>query len=221
LQKIDCQLGIFPEKPRKIDRHMKARRIGIFAGTFDPVHSGQIAFALIALEQAGLDQIYFMPERRPRHKKHVEHYGHRVAMIRQALALHPKLEVLETDDISFTVHRTYRRLHSQFDGAQLVLLMGAEQLAKLPQWEGADRIWVDDTTELVLGLRETSNESVVRAGLAMMPLAAEQVRLLPAPSPMVSDYTVQRGLREHRYVPGLLSTVARYCSRQWLYVQLR
>lgn len=200
---------------------MKVRRIGIFAGTFDPVHSGQVAFALSALDQAQLDRVYFMPERRPRHKKHVEHYGHRVAMIRQALALHPRLEVLETDDISFTVRRTYRRLRSQFEGSQLVLLMGAEQLTPLPQWEGAERFWVDDTTELVLGLRETSNESAVRAELAAMPLAARQVQLLAAPSPMVSDLSVQRGLREHRYVPGLLSSVARYCNRQWLYVQLR
>jgi nicotinate-nucleotide adenylyltransferase len=194
------------------------KRIGIFAGTFDPVHSGQVAFALAALEQAGLDRVYFLPERRPRHKKHVEHYGHRVAMVRRALAPHPRLEVLETDDISFTVRRTYRRLRSQFDGAQLVLLMGAEQLESLPAWPGADRLWTG--CELVLALRAESNLAEVRTQLAGLPLATARVHLVPAPSPLVTEHAVQRGLRERRYVPGLLASVAHYSNHKWLYVQL-
>ncbi|MEI9913739.1 MAG: adenylyltransferase/cytidyltransferase family protein [Candidatus Saccharibacteria bacterium] len=41
---------------------MKARKIGIYAGSFDPIHLGHITFALQAIEQAGLDKVYFLPE---------------------------------------------------------------------------------------------------------------------------------------------------------------
>lgn len=40
-------------------------RIGIYSGSFNPVHAGHIAFALQALESANLKTIYFLPERRP------------------------------------------------------------------------------------------------------------------------------------------------------------
>ena len=47
-------------------------RIGIYAGTFDPVHAGHVAFALQSLEAAKLDRVYFLPERRPRGKRQVK-----------------------------------------------------------------------------------------------------------------------------------------------------
>ena len=70
---------------------MSKVRIGIFAGTFDPVHAGHIAFALQAAEIAKLDEVVFIPERRPLSKSSTEHFGHRVAMIRQAIMPHSKL----------------------------------------------------------------------------------------------------------------------------------
>ena len=129
----------------------KALRIGIYSGTFNPVHSGHVTFALQALQTAKLDKVYFLPERRPRYKQHVEHYGHRVAMIRQALQLHPKLDVLETDDVSFTVSRTLPRLELQFPGAQLVFLMGSDVVTHLHAWPGADILLA--RSELAVGLR--------------------------------------------------------------------
>src|SRR5581483_3364510 len=93
---------------RRPDGIMK--RIGIYSGVFDPVHAGHIGFALQAVERAGLDKVYFLPERRPYHKQGVEHFGHRVAMLKRATRPHPALSVLELEDISFTVERTLPKL---------------------------------------------------------------------------------------------------------------
>jgi cytidyltransferase-like protein len=60
-------------------------RIGIYSGTFDPVHAGHMAFALQAMQEAKLDRLYFLPERRPRYKQGVEHFAHRVAMLERAI----------------------------------------------------------------------------------------------------------------------------------------
>src|SRR5438270_13558590 len=109
-------------------------RIGIYAGTFDPVHAGHIGFALQAAQQARLDKLYFLPERRPRDKRGVEHFGHRVAMLRRAIKPHPKFGVLELPDISFSIERTLPRLEQKFQGDHLVFLFGSDAALQLPDW---------------------------------------------------------------------------------------
>jgi nicotinate-nucleotide adenylyltransferase len=188
------------------------KRIGIFAGTFDPIHSGHINFALLAAEQAGLDTIYFMPERRPRHKKYVEHYGHRVAMARRALKPHPKLEVLETDDISFTVGRTLRRLESQFAGKELVFLAGSDVAPFIAAWQHGEKLLARH--ELVVGLRGTDRSTLQ---LGIMP---KDLHLIADTTHDVSSGLVREALRTRQSVRGLLASVAQYSNRNWLYVSV-
>lgn len=191
----------------------RRQRIGIFAGTFNPIHSGHISFALQALEAAGLDKIYFMPERRPRHKTNVEHYGHRVAMIRRALQPHPRLEVLETDDVSFTVNRTLPRLKTQLAGSELIFLVGSDVAPHIPDWPGGSKLLAEH--ELIVGRR---------ANMLGMPLVTtpnlRRLQILAHPAPEISSHEVRKGLRERRYVRGLLSSVAHYSNRNWLYVSV-
>lgn len=196
----------------------KPVRIGIYSGTFNPVHSGHVTFALQALQSAKLDKVYFLPERRPRYKQNVEHYGHRVAMIRQALQLHPKLEVLETDDVSFTVSRTLPRLELQFPGAQLVFLMGSDVVSHLQSWPGSDILL--KRSELAVGLRADSSWHDIRLRISALPIGRDKVHIVHSFAPDVSSKLVRQGLRERRYVHGLLSSVAHYSNRNWLYISL-
>src|SRR4051812_40769392 len=85
---------------------LKSKRIGIYAGTFNPVHTGHVAFALQAVKEANLDEVYFVPERQPRGKAGVEHFGHRVAMLKRALRPYKQFDVLELVDVNMTVNRT-------------------------------------------------------------------------------------------------------------------
>jgi nicotinate-nucleotide adenylyltransferase len=193
-------------------------RIGIYSGTFNPVHSGHVTFALQTLQAANLDKIYFLPERRPRYKKHVEHYGHRVAMIRQALQLHPKLEVLETDDVSFTVSRTLPRLELRFPGAELVFLMGSDVVTHLQTWPNAEMLL--QRCELAIGLRAEAPWHELRLRLSALPIERSHIHIVESYAPDVSSKQVRQGLRERRYVRGLLSSVVHYSNRNWLYVSL-
>lgn len=194
------------------------QRIGIYSGTFNPIHSGHIMFALQALEGAGLDAVYFMPERRPRQKTLTEHYGHRVAMIRRALLPHPRLDVLETDDISFTVNRTFRRLQQQFEGDQLVFLMGSDVAIHLHSWPGIERMLVD--AELAIGMRAGTSTSDLRRSLAALPVPHSHVHVLESFAPHVSSTEVRQALNERRHTHGILPSVERYSNRNWLYVSL-
>lgn len=193
------------------------KRIGIYSGTFDPVHAGHIGFALQALQSAQLDYIYFMPERRPRHKQHVEHYAHRIAMLRAAVKPYAKLKVLETDDISFTIKRTLPRLQQRFRGAQLVFLAGSDVVAHMHTWPGAELL--AQTCELAIGIREDSSPTEI-INLPHMQLLQRPFYMLESCAPNVSSHKIREALRARQYVQGLLSSVVRYSNRNWLYVSL-
>src|SRR5438094_10242563 len=84
-------------------------RIGVFGGTFDPVHVAHLIIAEQCREQAGLDQVWFIPAARPPHKQDrtVTPFAHRVEMLGLAIAGNPafRIDELEKDrpGSSFTV----------------------------------------------------------------------------------------------------------------------
>jgi nicotinate-nucleotide adenylyltransferase len=193
-------------------------RIGIYAGTFDPVHAGHVTFALQALKAAKLDKIYFLPERRPRAKQQVEHFGHRVAMLRRALQPHPQFDVLELVDISFSVERTLPFLLTQFPDSQLVFLFGSDVVPGLASWPKAERLL--KSGEFVIGLRSQDKTDDIKAVIEAWPTQPAAVTLFESFAPDVSSGKVREALRRRKPAKGLLKSVERYSDHNWLYISL-
>lgn len=193
-------------------------RIGIYAGTFDPVHAGHISFALQALTAAQLDRVYFLPERRPRGKAGVEHFGHRVAMLKRALQPHNQFAVLELVDVSFSVERTLPALQKQFAGDTLVFLFGSDVVPGLSNWPHADKLLASG--ELVIGLRNQDDRDSLHGIVEAWPVQPKAVTVFPSYAPAVSSGKVREALRRRQPADGLLSSVERYSDRNWLYVSL-
>jgi len=194
------------------------RRVGIYAGTFDPVHAGHLAFALQAASAAKLDANYFLPERRPRDKTQVEHFGHRVAMLQRALKPYRQFEVLELVDVSFSVQRTLPELQKQFAGAELVFLFGSDVVAAIPDWPYSRQLL--KASELVVGLRAQDDEAAVRAALAGWKIRPKALTLFHSYAPHISSGKIREALRLRQKVPGVLKSVERYSDQHWLYVSL-
>lgn len=120
-------------------------RIGIFGGTFDPVHYGHLLLAECCREECGLDQVWFVPAHLPPHKDDVPVAGpeHRRQMLELAIAGHEAFQVcdveLQRGGISYTAD-TVEEIHQQVPHASLFLLMGADQLAEFPRWREPERI---------------------------------------------------------------------------------
>src|SRR5271166_4215696 len=80
---------------------MDRTRIGVFGGTFDPVHLGHLILAEQCREQAQLQEVWFVPAARPPHKQEEERtaFGRRVEMLALALAGQPafRIDDLEKD----------------------------------------------------------------------------------------------------------------------------
>ncbi len=197
---------------------MAHKRIGIYAGTFDPVHAGHVSFGLQAVTAAQLDMVYFLPERRPRGKQYVEHFGHRVAMLSRALAPHPQFAVLELVDGSFSVERTLPQLRRQFAGDQLVFLFGSDVVPQLAEWPKADRLLQD--AELVIGLRYHDDRDSIHRIIEAWPVQPAAVTLFASYAPEVSSGRVREALRTRQPAQGLLTSVERYSNHNWLYISL-
>ncbi len=191
------------------------RRIGIFAGTFDPVHTGHITFALQALDKAHLDEVMFLPERRPR-RKSPEHYGHRVAMLRQALRPHEQFGLLELVEAQFSVRRSLPHLRTVFGDAQLVLLVGSDVLPHIPSWPLADRLL--QQSELVVAVRAGESPEGMELLVETWPQRPQKLTVFESYAPVVSSQVVRGALRQRQQIAGVLSSVLRYSRQNWLYV---
>lgn len=120
-------------------------RLGLFGGSFDPVHNGHLALADSCADQASLNEVWLMPTAHQPLKPPGPRASDadRLAMLRLALADRPRLKVsqLEIDrgGVSYTVD-TLAEVHAQFPEAQLYFLMGADSLADFPRWHQPGKI---------------------------------------------------------------------------------
>lgn len=202
-------------------RHGKTKkplRVGIYAGTFDPVHAGHIAFALQAIETANLDEVVFLPERRPRYKTGVEHFGHRVAMLHRAVRPHPKLSVAEMVERHFTVARTLPRLQTTFKGAELVLLVGSDVAVSIPHWEKSPKLLA--SMELAVGLRSDMMPDEMQRIINAWQVKPKAMTTIASYVPHASSRNIREAIRANRYTSGLLQSVVQYARHNWLYVHL-
>lgn len=120
-------------------------KVGVFGGTFDPVHLGHLIMAEQCREQAALDQVLFVPAAVPPHKRQqpITSFSHRVEMLTLAISGHPafRIEELEKDreGPSYTVD-TLTQLQQARPGDELFFIIGSDSLADLPIWYQPKRI---------------------------------------------------------------------------------
>lgn len=118
------------------------RRVGVFGGTFDPVHVGHLAIALAAIEAVPLEEVVFVPARRSPLKDSapVASEADRHTMLLRAVAGEPRFTVsrleLERDPPSYTLD-TLEALRPR---GELFLILGSDALADLPRWRSPERI---------------------------------------------------------------------------------
>ncbi|MDG1891242.1 MAG: nicotinate (nicotinamide) nucleotide adenylyltransferase [Verrucomicrobiota bacterium] len=121
---------------------MSPSRIGLFGGTFDPVHAGHLRVAQAALEEACLDRLFFIPAARSPFKvSEVPSAGRdRLRWIRLALAGRNACEVddseLRRGGVSYAVD-TMRAYRKRYPEVSLLYLIGADHIKTLPEWRDA------------------------------------------------------------------------------------
>jgi len=138
-------IGVLLDASKAYRRSSKVMRLGIYGGSFDPVHYGHLLLAESCREQLALDKVFFVPAGLPPHKRevHLTSAVHRLAMLELAIGGEPDFEIcryeVDRQEISYTVE-TLRWFRSQFPEAELYLLVGADMLNDLPNWREASEI---------------------------------------------------------------------------------
>jgi nicotinate-nucleotide adenylyltransferase len=121
-------------------------RMGVFGGTFDPIHVGHLIAAEQCREQAQLDQVRFVPAARPPHKQDrpITPFHHRAEMLRLAVAGQRAFVVDELENEgqgpSYTAD-TLAELHRRFPDAELQFILGTDGLPDLAHWHEPERIF--------------------------------------------------------------------------------
>jgi nicotinate-nucleotide adenylyltransferase len=114
--------------------------IGLYGGSFDPIHLGHVTGARAVAGQLGLKRVIFIPSARPPHKldRPLTDAAHRLAMTRLAVAEEPQFEVSDIElhrtgpSYTFdTVTEYHRRLG---ETVSLCWIIGADTLPELPTW---------------------------------------------------------------------------------------
>lgn len=162
-------------------------RVGIFAGTFDPIHKGHLAFALAAAEQCGLDAVYFLPERQPRGKHDVGDFATRSQLIREAIRA-SRLHLLDLADAQFTVETTLPQLETTFAGAELYLLIGSDIAChSLPHWPQLPQLL--EKMQLIVGIR--AGHTAQEVDTAMRRLDSARYTVIASPHAHVSSSQIR------------------------------
>lgn len=193
-----------------------SKRIGIYSGTFDPIHDGHIAFADEALKRFGLDKVFFLAEPRPRRKQGVKSFEHRVEMVRKALKNHPQFGQIVLEQQRFTPHETLPILAARFKGAQLYMLIGDDVLYHLADWPHVEELI--DACEVIVGVRgdlaETEEQLRVLTKVRSLPL---KHHAFVAAKPEYASSAIRASLRRGKEPAGLNPSVKRYIARHGLY----
>lgn len=115
------------------------RKVGIFGGTFDPIHHGHLRLALELKQQLRLDEMWLMPSHRPPHRAAPGvTSAMRVAMVRLAVAQCPALQIdereLRRETASFTIDSLIELRHELGDDVSLILALGMDAFIDLNTW---------------------------------------------------------------------------------------
>lgn len=120
-------------------------RLGVFGGSFDPIHHGHLIAAGTLAEALELDEVRLMVARRQPLKRDGHHAPaeDRAEMVDLAVRGHPRLRVdrreLAREGSSYTVD-TLRGLRAELPDAELVLLLGTDAARELPSWREAEAV---------------------------------------------------------------------------------
>ena len=195
-----------------------AKRIALYGGTFDPIHSGHLEVARRVSELFEIEQVIFIPAQLAPHKtgRPVTAAIHRYAMLALATQDDPRLSIstfeLDAPDRRYTVDTVAEFQRRLGEGTELFFIMGADSWSEIKTW----REW-----ERLLGM--TNHIVVTRPGYEVPPAPAElQDRIFFTDAVMkdISATNIRRLASEGRYdeleqmVPG---PVANYIKKYGIY----
>lgn len=186
-------------------------RIGLYGGTFDPVHNAHLSVAKAAVAAYSLDQMLLIPNRLPPHKNPgtAASYEDRLRMVSIACEGDPRLEACDVENHegkSYTI-QTLERLRNKYgDSAHFFFLIGADAFAEVLTWFRVGEVF--RMTEFIVA---------ARPGFEYEIPAGARVHRLDAVAHLESSSAIRAQIAAGQRPVGLAAGVERYIINGGLY----
>lgn len=195
-------------------------KIGLFGGSFDPVHNGHLKIAEWTKNKLSLDKIIFIPAANPPHKLGavIASAEHRLKMTQLAIEDHPDFEISDVEilrkGISYTIDTVYYFLGKYgLSPNQLFLLIGGDSLVDLPSWRYPDKI-IERCTVVVFQ-RQGADLSAVPDSIA------NHVKILETPLIDISSTSIRKRIAAEESISDFTPhSVAKYIDKKGLYREI-
>ena len=178
---------------------MSRERMGVFGGTFDPVHIGHLILAAEACKDLDFERLLWVLTPVPPHKleQPITPPEHRLAMLELAISDEPDFELsrieLDRPGPHYTVD-SMRLLGDEYPSADLILLIGGDSLRDLPTWHRpADLV---AACHVIGVIRRPSDSVDLSAWEQQVPGTQAKVRFVDAPLLDISSRVIRRRIRE-------------------------
>jgi nicotinate-nucleotide adenylyltransferase len=204
---------------------MASKRIGIFGGSFDPIHLGHLLMAEQFRSELSLDTVKFIPAKISPFKLHYTPTAdkHRLEMLKLAIGAHPNFEIdpieIQRGGVSYTID-TVEQLQSNQPDASWFLLIGADSLKDFKKWKSPEKLL--QSVQLVVARRGGCPEPDWKEldGLASEETlrAIQQIRL-DIPVMEISSTVVRQRIETKRSIRYLVpAPVEVYIQEHQLYL---
>ena len=196
--------------------------LGIFGGTFDPIHVAHLAVAEAARDALGLERVLFIPNGEPPHKPNhaVTPAPDRLAMVRAAIEGNPAFEVstieIDRDGPSYTADTLGALLMAEGSATELALILSVEALAGLATWFEPEQVLA--LARLVVAPRDGYPDVSPDAIARFVPAAEARITMLDGPRMRLSGSDIRARAGAGRSVRYLVpDAVAAYIGDHGLY----
>ena len=163
------------------------KKIGLFFGSFNPVHNGHLIIGNYICEYTDIEEVWFIPSPQNPFKKQSEllKFTERLEMLIVATKSYKQFKVLDIENNlplpSYTIN-TLNVLQDQYPENQFVIIMGADNILKLPKWKSGEEII--NRYEVYVYPRRNYNVNVSYA------------KIIAAPQIEISASFIRRGILE-------------------------
>ncbi|HBQ20626.1 MAG: nicotinate (nicotinamide) nucleotide adenylyltransferase [Deltaproteobacteria bacterium GWA2_38_16] len=214
------------------------KRIGLFGGTFDPIHNGHIKAASKIKEKFSLDHIYFVPAYISPYKTYLGTSSslHRLEMVKKGIEGFPDFSISEFElnkkEVSYTIHTLKHYKNILPPGAELYFILGSDAFLGISQWKNVEEIFsnchllvvrrpghplhpLSKILESPLLLKEFST---LKEGEHYRHFTGHDIYIVKIPTVNISSSELRQKIAHHKpYTSFVPHSVAEYIKKYSLY----
>ncbi len=182
------------------------KKIGLYFGTFNPIHMGHLIIANHMVEFSDLDEVWLVvtPHNPHKKKKTLLQDHHRLAMVQIAIENYPKLKASNIEfglpQPNYTVN-TLAHLEEKYPNRNFCLIMGEDNLKSLPKWKNFETI----LKRYPIYVYPRVSEEKSTPNPASMEVESLQIKIVDAPIIELSSTFIRKGIKAGKNIQPMLS----------------